>query len=79
MPVKDLAVDLLVRYGFQVLGALGILAVGFVLARWLGSVAGAWMERRNLEPPQGSGRALASPRREVRLVNGGLERPTPVR
>jgi small conductance mechanosensitive channel len=63
MPVKDLAVDLLVRYGFQVLGALVILAVGFVLARWLGSVAGAWMERRNLEPPL---RMLAV--RAVRIV-----------
>lgn len=51
MAVRDLAVDLLVRYGFQVLGALVVLAVGVLVARWLGSMASAWMERRHLEPP----------------------------
>jgi len=44
MPVHDLVVDLAVRYGFQVLGALVILAAGLLLARWTGRV----MERRLL-------------------------------
>ena len=37
--VKDLTTDLLVRYGFQVLGAIVILAIGFLLARWLAKTA----------------------------------------
>ena len=39
MSLKDLTFDLVVRYGFQVLGAFVILAVGFVLARWAGNLA----------------------------------------
>jgi small conductance mechanosensitive channel len=49
--VKDLTTDLLIRYGFQILGALVILGVGLLLARWVGNLMGQWLERRNLEPP----------------------------
>jgi small conductance mechanosensitive channel len=49
--VKDLTTDLLIRYGFQILGALIILGVGLLLARWVGNLLGQWLERRNLEPP----------------------------
>ena len=49
--VKDLTTDLLIRYGFQILGALVIVGVGLLLARWVGNLMGQWLERRNLEPP----------------------------
>jgi small conductance mechanosensitive channel len=49
--VKDPTTDLLIRYGFQILGALVILGVGLLLARWVGNLMGQWLERRNLEPP----------------------------
>jgi len=35
----DLILDLLIRYGFQVLGAFAILAVGAIAARWIGGLA----------------------------------------
>ena len=49
--VKDLTTDLLIRYGFQILGALVILGIGLLLARWVGNLMGQWLERRHLEPP----------------------------
>jgi small conductance mechanosensitive channel len=51
MAVKDLVVDLVVRYGFQVLGALAILVAGAVVARWAGGLVGRWLERQSMEPP----------------------------
>ena len=46
-----LLLDLAVRYGFQVVGALVILAVGFVVARWLGDLVERRLARRAVEPP----------------------------
>ncbi|MET0515960.1 MAG: mechanosensitive ion channel family protein [Nitrospiraceae bacterium] len=43
--------DYVVRYGFQVLGAAIILAVGAFLARWVGTVTQQWLDRQDLEPP----------------------------
>ena len=51
MPVHDLVVDLVVRYGFQVLGALVILGVGFVVARWTGRLMERQLLRQEMEPP----------------------------
>ena len=54
MPVvnaRELTTDLLIRYGFQILGALVILAAGLILARYVGNLTGRWLERRALEPP----------------------------
>jgi len=51
MPVHDLVVDLVVRYGFQVLGALVILAVSVLLARWLGRLTERQLVRQSMEPP----------------------------
>lgn len=48
---KEVTIDLLIRYGFQVLGALVILAVGFLLARWIGGLTARALERKALEPP----------------------------
>lgn len=51
MPAHDLIVDLAIRYGFQVLGAIVILCVGFVLAWWIGSAVERPLRRMALEPP----------------------------
>jgi len=51
MAAKDLVVDLAVRYGFQVLGAIVILVGGFLVARWCGALVGRWLERQPMEPP----------------------------
>lgn len=51
LSAKELTTDLLIRYGFQILGALVILGVGLILARYVGNLTGRWLERRSLEPP----------------------------
>ena len=48
---KPLIVDLFIRYGFEVMGALVILAVGVVIARWLGQLTERRLARRAVEPP----------------------------
>jgi small conductance mechanosensitive channel len=48
---KTLMVDLAIRYGFEVLGALLILTAGFVLARWLGQLAERRMARSGVDAP----------------------------
>ena len=49
--MKALTLDLLVRYGFQVLGALVILVVGFLVARWLAKMADRRFQKQQMEPP----------------------------
>ena len=51
LSAKDLVLDLVIRYGFELLGALVILAVGALLARWIGGVTQRALERKTLEPP----------------------------
>src|SRR5215813_15168935 len=51
MPAKELIVDLTIRYGFQVLGALVMLGVGVVLAWWIGSITERPLQRWAVEPP----------------------------
>jgi len=51
MPAQDIIVDLAVRYGFQVLGALIILAIGALGARWIGRFVDQRLERLAMEPP----------------------------
>ena len=48
---KDIVVDLAIRYGFQVVGALVILVVGAILGRWLGGVIDRRLQTRSMEPP----------------------------
>jgi hypothetical protein len=48
---KDLVIDLAIRYGFQVLGALVILLVGALLGRWLGRMVDRRLRARAMEPP----------------------------
>jgi small conductance mechanosensitive channel len=51
MTAKDITLDLVIRYGFQVLGAIIILAIGFIVARWIGNFTNRWLESRVKEPP----------------------------
>jgi small conductance mechanosensitive channel len=48
---KELLVDLAVRYGFQVLGAVVILGVGAMVAGWLGRITDQRLQARAMEPP----------------------------
>lgn len=51
MPAQDLIIDLAIRYGFQVVGALVILFVGLLVAWWVGNVVERPLTRMALEPP----------------------------
>ena len=51
MPGMDLIVEYSVRYGFQVLGAVLVFAVGAIVARWVGKLTGQWLQRQDMEPP----------------------------
>ena len=48
---KEIVIDLVIRYGFQVLGALVILAVGAILGRWLAGLVDQRLRARAMEPP----------------------------
>ena len=48
---KSLLLDLAIRYGFQVLGALVVVVAGVVLARWLGELAERRMARSAVDLP----------------------------
>jgi small conductance mechanosensitive channel len=48
---RELTLDLLIRYGFQVLGALVVLGAGLALAHWVGGLADRWLQRQTMEPP----------------------------
>jgi len=48
---KPLMIDLAIRYGFQVLGALVILGAGVLIARWLGNVTERRLVKKAIEPP----------------------------
>ena len=51
MTAKDITLDLIIRYGFQILGAMIILAVGVLLTRWIGNLTNRGLESRVKEPP----------------------------
>jgi small conductance mechanosensitive channel len=51
MEVQQLVIDLAVRYGFQVLGALVILGAGVLAARWIGAMIDRRLRKTNMEPP----------------------------
>jgi len=50
MAVKDIVLDLAIRYGFQVIGALVVLAAGAIVARWVGQLVDGRLQRQ-MEPP----------------------------
>jgi small conductance mechanosensitive channel len=49
--IKNKAVDFLTDYGFQIVGALIMLAIGLIIAWWIGRVLGEWLEKKRVEPP----------------------------
>jgi small conductance mechanosensitive channel len=51
MPTMDLITEYVIRYGFQVLGAVLVFAIGAVVARWAGTLVQRWLERHDMEPP----------------------------
>jgi small conductance mechanosensitive channel len=51
MGPTEIIVDLAIRYGFQVLGAVVILVVGAVAAKWIGSLTDRGLEKKAIEPP----------------------------
>jgi small conductance mechanosensitive channel len=51
LTAKDITLDLIIRYGFQVLGALIILVIGALLAKWAGNLADRWLQAQVKEPP----------------------------
>jgi small conductance mechanosensitive channel len=51
MSPKDITLDLIIRYGFQVLGAIVILIAGSLLARWIGNLSDRWLELQVKDPP----------------------------
>ena len=50
MGVRDIVLDLAIRYGFQVLGALVVLAAGALVARWIGQLVDGRLQKA-MEPP----------------------------
>ena len=48
---KAKVVDLSIEFGPKVFTALLILAVGFVVGRWVAGLVQRWLEKLNLEPP----------------------------
>jgi len=48
---KDLTLNLIITYGFQLLGAIIILIVGLLMARWIAKVTNRGLEGRVKEPP----------------------------
>src|ERR1041385_1941169 len=48
---KQVAINFVVQYGFQIVGALFILAGGFFLAKWAGNLLMKSLMRREMEPP----------------------------
>ena len=51
MPVQDLILDLAIRYGFQVVGAIVILLAGLLAAWWVGNLVERPLRSMALEPP----------------------------
>lgn len=51
MPTMDLITEYVIRYGFQVLGAVLVFTVGALIARWTGKLVHRWLERHDMEPP----------------------------
>ncbi len=49
--VETKVVDFLTDYGFQIIGALIILALGVVIAWWIGRALQRWLENKHVEPP----------------------------
>jgi len=48
---QNTIVTFFITYGFQMVGAVIILVVGALIARWLGNLTNKWLTKQHLEPP----------------------------
>jgi small conductance mechanosensitive channel len=51
MEWKDKIATFVIENGLNLLGAIAIVAMGFVAARWAGRLLFSWLSRREMEPP----------------------------
>ena len=51
MSAKDITLELVIRYGFQFVGAIIILVVGVLAARWVGKLSDRWLQSHVKDPP----------------------------
>jgi small conductance mechanosensitive channel len=51
MTWQDSVINFVVQYGFQIVGAVVILVIGALLAKWLGKLVDGWLVKQALEPP----------------------------
>src|SRR6266404_4047525 len=65
--IKSTVFKFLTEYGFQIVGAVIILAAGAMVARWLSRMSDQWFIKKQIEPPI---RMLAS--RVIYLLVFGL-------
>jgi len=49
--IEARVIGFLTDYGFQIIGALIILTIGFAIAWWVGRGLREWLEKRHIEPP----------------------------
>jgi small conductance mechanosensitive channel len=49
--VHEIVLEIMTRYGLQVLGAVAILVVGVIVARWVGGLADQRFQKTHMEPP----------------------------
>ena len=49
--IKNTVIDFLTAYGFNIVGALIILAIGIIIAWWVGRALKKWLESKHVEPP----------------------------
>jgi small conductance mechanosensitive channel len=49
--MPDIPVELVIKYGLQIIGAVAILAVGLLLARWTGNFTNRLLLKQEMEPP----------------------------
>ncbi|MDX1952819.1 MAG: mechanosensitive ion channel family protein [Verrucomicrobiota bacterium] len=43
--------DILIKYGFQILGAIIVMLVGYFLSTKLGALSLSWLQKKEMEPP----------------------------
>ena len=51
MPGIDFLMEYVIRYGFQVVGAVIVVVAGVLVARWAGKLTQEWLQRQEMEPP----------------------------
>jgi len=49
--IKNTVIDLSIRFGPKIFVAVGIMVIGFFVARWVGGAAQRYLEKLHMEPP----------------------------